>query len=507
MDMEKGDGSMINDSIKKLVTYGLEKGLIEPCDKVWAINRIIEALGIEEYDEPVEQFFNVDLESTLAELLDYACENGLCEDTVVHRDLFDTKLMGLITPRPSEVERIFADKRSVSAEAATDWFYKFSQDTDYIRRYRISKDVRWKTQTDYGDIDITINLSKPEKDPKAIAAAKLAKQSGYPKCLLCYENVGYAGRLNSPARQNHRIIGVTIDGSEWGLQYSPYVYYNEHCILFNKKHTPMVINKSAFNKLFDFVEQYPHYFVGSNADLPIVGGSILSHEHFQGGHYEFPMAKAEVERKVIFKGYENVDAGIVKWPMSVIRLNSTNRGSLVELADKILHLWRGYTDECAFIYAETNGEQHNTITPIARMRGGRYEMDLVLRNNITTDEHPLGVYHPHAELHHIKKENIGLIEVMGLAVLPSRLKGEMEKLSKAMIDGDDIRADEVLAKHADWADELKKQYSFTAENAEAILKDEIGKVFAKVLEHAGVYKRDEAGAAAFGRFIDHVNEA
>ena len=507
MDMEKGDGSMINDSIKKLVTYGLEKGLIEPCDKVWAINRIIEALGIEEYDEPVEQYFNVDLESTLAELLDYACENGLCEDTVVHRDLFDTKLMGLITPRPSEVERIFADKRSVSAEAATDWFYKFSQDTDYIRRYRISKDVRWKTQTDYGDIDITINLSKPEKDPKAIAAAKHAKQSGYPKCLLCYENVGYAGRLNSPARQNHRIIGVTIDGSEWGLQYSPYVYYNEHCILFNKKHTPMVINKSAFNKLFDFVEQYPHYFVGSNADLPIVGGSILSHEHFQGGHYEFPMAKAEVERKVIFKGYENVDAGIVKWPMSVIRLNSTDRGSLVELADKILHLWRGYTDEGAFIYAETNGEPHNTITPIARMRGGRYEMDLVLRNNITTDEHPLGVYHPHAELHHIKKENIGLIEVMGLAVLPSRLKGEMEKLSKAMINGDDIRADEVLAKHADWADKLKKQYSFTAENAEAILKDEIGKVFAKVLEHAGVYKRDEAGAAAFGRFIDHVNEA
>ncbi len=507
MDMEKGDGSMINDSIKKLVTYGLEKGLIEPCDKVWAINRIIEALGIEEYDEPVEQYFNVDLESTLAELLDYACENGLCEDTVVHRDLFDTKLMGLITPRPSEVERIFADKRSVSAEAATDWFYKFSQDTDYIRRYRISKDVRWKTQTDYGDIDITINLSKPEKDPKAIAAAKLAKQSGYPKCLLCYENVGYAGRLNSPARQNHRIIGVTIDGSEWGLQYSPYVYYNEHCILFNKKHTPMVINKSAFNKLFDFVEQYPHYFVGSNADLPIVGGSILSHEHFQGGHYEFPMAKAEVERKVIFKGYENVDAGIVKWPMSVIRLNSTDRGALVELADKILHLWRGYTDEGAFIYAKTNGEPHNTITPIARMRGGRYEMDLVLRNNITTDEHPLGVYHPHAELHHIKKENIGLIEVMGLAVLPSRLKGEMEKLSKAMINGDDIRADEVLAKHADWADELKKQYSFTAENAEAILKDEIGKVFAKVLEHAGVYKRDEAGEAAFGRFIDHVNEA
>lgn len=497
---------MINECIKKLVTYGLETGLIEPCDKVWATNRLLEALSLEEYDEPDEQYSDIDLENVLAELLDYACSNGLCEDTVVHRDLFDTKLMGLLTPRPSEVERIFAEKKAVSPESATEWFYKFSQDTDYIRRYRICKDVRWKTPTEYGDLDITINLSKPEKDPKAIAAAKLAKQSGYPKCLLCYENVGYAGRLNSPARQNHRVIGVTIDGCEWGLQYSPYVYYNEHCILFNKTHTPMVINKSAFNKLFDFVEQFPHYFVGSNADLPIVGGSILSHEHFQGGHYEFPMAKADVERKVIFKGYENVDSGIVKWPMSVIRLNSDNRGAIVDLADKILTLWRGYTDEAAFIYAETNGEPHNTITPIARMRNGRYEIDLVLRNNITTEEHPLGVYHPHAELHHIKKENIGLIEVMGLAVLPSRLKQEMEMLSKALVNGDDFRADEVLAKHADWADELCKKYTFDAENADYILKDEIGKVFAKVLEHAGVYKRDEKGAAAFDRFVTYVNE-
>ena len=496
---------MINDSIKKLVTYGLEKGLIEPSDKVWATNRLLEALSLDEYDEPKEEYKDIDLENTLAELLEYACENGLCEDTVVHRDLFDTKLMGLITPRPSEVERIFAEKKAISPQTATDWFYKFSRDTDYIRRYRISRDVKWKTSTEYGELDITINLSKPEKDPKAIAAAKLAKQSGYPKCLLCYENVGYAGRINSPARQNHRVIGVTIDGSEWGLQYSPYVYYNEHCILFNKTHTPMVINKSAFNKLFDFVEQFPHYFVGSNADLPIVGGSILSHEHFQGGHYEFPMAKAEVERKVIFKGYENVDAGIVKWPMSVIRLNSSDRESLVELADKILNLWRGYTDEGAFIFAETDGEPHNTITPIARMRNGRYEMDLVLRNNITTKEHPLGVYHPHAELHHIKKENIGLIEVMGLAVLPSRLKSEMEKLAEALVNGADIRSDEVLSKHADWADELCKKYTFNAENVDSILKDEIGKIFAKVLEHAGVYKRDEKGAAAFGRFVAYVN--
>ena len=497
---------MIFESIKKLVCYGLETGLIAPADKVWATNRILEALGLEEYEEPTADYKNIDLEATLAELLDYACEKGLCENSVVYRDLFDTKLMGLLTPRPSEVERTFAEKKAVSAEDATDYFYKLSQDTDYIRRYRICKDVRWKTMTEYGEIDITINLSKPEKDPKAIAAAKLAKQSGYPKCLLCYENVGYAGRVNSPARQNHRIIGVTIDGADWGLQYSPYVYYNEHCILFNKTHTPMVINKSAFNKLFDFVEQYPHYFVGSNADLPIVGGSILSHEHFQGGHYEFAMAKAEVERKLVFSGFENVEAGIVKWPMSVIRLNSSDRNALVDLADKILTLWRGYTDEAAFIFAETDGEPHNTITPIARMRGGRYEMDLVLRNNITTDEHPLGVYHPHAELHHIKKENIGLIEVMGLAVLPSRLKGEMELLAKALVSGDDIRADEVLSKHADWADELKKQYTFTAENVDGILKDEIGKVFSKVLEHAGVYKRTDEGKAAFDRFAAYVNE-
>ncbi|SEK20340.1 UDP-glucose--hexose-1-phosphate uridylyltransferase [Ruminococcus albus] len=497
---------MINESIKKLVTYGLEKGLIEPADKVWATNRLLEALALEEYDEPQGDHKDIDLESTLSELLDYACEKGMCEDTVVHRDLFDTKLMGLITPRPSEVERIFAEKKAVSAQSATDWFYKFSQDTDYIRRYRIIRDVKWKTSTEYGELDITINLSKPEKDPKAIAAAKLAKQSGYPKCLLCYENVGYAGRLNSPARQNHRVIGVTIDGADWGLQYSPYVYYNEHCILFNKAHTPMVIDRSAFNKLLDFVEQYPHYFVGSNADLPIVGGSILSHEHFQGGHYEFPMARAEVERKLEFKSFENVDAGIVKWAMSVIRLNSADREALVELADKILTLWRGYTDEEAFIYAKTDGEPHNTITPIARMRDGRYEMDLVLRNNITTDEHPLGVYHPHAELHHIKKENIGLIEVMGLAVLPSRLKCEMEKLSEALVSGDDIRSDETLSKHADWADGLREKYSFTAENVDGILKDEIGKVFAKVLEHAGVFKRDESGAKAFDRFVDYVND-
>ena len=497
---------MIYSSIKKLVTYALECGLICESDRVWATNRLLEALGLEEYEEPAQDYKNVELEGTLKELLDYACEKGLCEDSVVYRDLFDTKLMGLLTPRPSEVDKTFAEKYAVSPVEATEYFYKLSRDTDYIRRYRICKDVRWKTQTEYGELDITINLSKPEKDPKAIAAAKLAKQSGYPKCLLCYENVGYAGRVNSPARQNHRIIPVTIDGCDWGLQYSPYVYYNEHCILFNKEHTPMMINKSAFNKLFDFVSQFPHYFVGSNADLPIVGGSILSHEHFQGGHYEFPMAKAPVERRISFKGFENVDSGIVKWPMSVIRLNSPDRAAVVELSDKILTAWRSYTDEEAFIFAETEGEPHNTITPIARMRNGNFEMDLVLRNNITTDEHPLGVYHPHAELHHIKKENIGLIEVMGLAVLPSRLKTEMEALSSAILKGEDLRSNELLEKHADWVDQFKDNYEITEDNIEEILHAEIGKVFSKVLEHAGVYKRDEQGAKAFDRFIASLDQ-
>ena len=497
---------MINESIKKLVTYGLETGLINESDRVYCTNRLLEALGLDDYEEPAENFSDIDLESTLKELLDFACEKGICENSTVYRDLFDTKLMGLLTPRPSEVDREFSEHYKESPVKATDFFYKLSQDTDYIRRYRIKKDMRWIAETEYGELDITINLSKPEKDPKAIAAAKNAKQTGYPKCLLCYENVGYAGRVNSPARQNHRIIGVTINGEDWGFQYSPYVYYNEHCIVFNKKHTPMVIDKSAFRKLFDFVDQFPHYFLGSNADLPIVGGSILAHEHFQGGHYTFAMAKAPVETKLSFKGFENVSAGIVKWPMSVIRLNSDDKESLIDLADKILTAWRAYTDEAAFVFAETDGEPHNTITPIARMRNGRFELDLVLRNNITTDEYPLGVYHPHQELHHIKKENIGLIEVMGLAVLPSRLKTEMALLADALVNGTDIRADEKISSHADWADELKAKYEFTSENVHEILRKEIGIVFSKVLEHAGVYKRTPEGKEAFLRFADHVNK-
>ena len=387
---------------------------------------------------------------------------------------------------------------------ATDWYYRFSQDTDYIRRYRMARDVRWEAETEYGHMVITINQSKPEKDPRAIAAARNAPQSDYPKCQLCAENEGYAGRMNHPPRQNHRIIPVTVAGSEWFFQYSPYVYYNEHCIVFNQEHTPMVIDRETFQKLLSFVTDFPHYFVGSNADLPIVGGSILSHDHFQGGHFVFPMEKASVDKKISFAGYDDIQAGIVKWPLSVIRLTGPDRDRLIDLADKILGCWRGYTDEAAFIFAETEGIPHNTITPIARRRGTDYELDLVLRNNITTEEHPLGVYHPHAELHHIKKENIGLIEVMGLAVLPARLKTELTGLAEALISGAPLTGE--LEKHAPWAEELKKQYTFTQENAVAILRTEVGKVFAKVLEHSGVFKRDPNGEIAFERFIEAVNQ-
>ena len=499
---------MINKAIKQLICYALEKSLIRQEDVIYTTNALLETLGIEEYEEPQETYENVDLEPVLAELLDYACAQGLIEEnSVAYRDLFDTKLMAKLVARPSAIIEQFNRLYQKSPKEATDFYYKFSQDTDYIRRYRIKKDVKWTTETEYGILDVTINLSKPEKDPKAIAAARNARQSGYPKCLLCMENEGYAGRLNQPARQNHRIIPVTIQGSRWGFQYSPYVYYNEHCIVFNSRHIPMKIEHDTFCKLFDFVKQFPHYFVGSNADLPIVGGSILSHDHFQGGHYEFAMAKAPVEKCFTVTGFEDVEAGIVKWPMSVIRLGGPDTGRIIALADKILGKWRGYTDEAAFIFAETDGEPHNTITPIARKRGDKYELDLVLRNNITTGEHPLGVYHPHAELHHIKKENIGLIEVMGLAVLPARLKKEMEQLAGAILAGSDIRSDEVLAKHADWVEEFLPKYDTVTEgNIMEILHTEIGLVFLKVLEHAGVYKRDVAGQEAFGRFVESLSK-
>ena len=490
-----------NSNISALVQYGLDKNLIEPCDKAFIINQLLTPQQLDSF-EPAETT-PMPLEEILKGLVDDAVNRGIISDDTTSRDLYDTRLMGILTPMPREVRRKFDALYSEDPKAATDWFYKFSQDTDYIRRYRIQKDLRWKTTTEYGNLDITINLSKPEKDPKAIAAAKAAPQSGYPKCQLCAENEGYAGRMNHPARQNHRVIPITIGGSPWYMQYSPYVYYNEHCIAFNAAHTPMKIDKAAFDKLLDFVTIFPHYFIGSNADLPIVGGSILSHEHFQGGRYSFPMERAPIERKLQFKGFEDVTAGIVKWPMSVIRLSCPDNERLVELADKILNAWRGYTDEEAFIFAETKGEPHNTITPIARRRGKDYELDLVLRNNITTPQHPLGVYHPHAELHHIKKENIGLIEVMGLAVLPARLKQELADLEEAIVMKQPLTGE--LAKHAEWVKELKSRCKFTPENTEMILKMEVGKVFAQVLEHAGVYKRTPEGAAAFGRFVDYVN--
>lgn len=498
---------MIDEYIAKLVQYGLDKKLIEPEDKIYTINQYLEIFKLDDYEEPKRPAGEIDLEEILTKLTDEAYDRYIIKSNdVVTRDLFDTKLMGVLVPRPSQVIRDFREKYQKSPEAATEFFYKFSQDTDYIRRYRVKKDWKWTVDSPYGIIDITVNLSKPEKDPKAIAAAKNAAQSRYPKCQLCMENVGYAGRADHPARNNHRVIPIRVNDSQWGFQYSPYVYYNEHCIVFNGEHVPMKIEKATFKKLFDFIRQFPHYFLGSNADLPIVGGSILSHDHFQGGHYTFAMAKAPIERHFTMEGYEDVEAGIVFWPMSVLRLRCMDSDRLIELGDHVLKMWRSYTDEAAFVFAEAEGEPHNTITPIARKNGNMYELDLVLRNNITTEEFPLGVYHPHQELHHIKKENIGLIEVMGLAVLPSRLKSELAELGEYMAEGKDIRSNDAISKHADWVEEFLPKYEsrgirITADNAEEILKEEVGLVFARVLEDAGVYKCTEEGREAFGRFL------
>ena len=488
--------------IDSLVCYAMNRGLAQPEDHVCLVNRLLEALSLDDYT-PSQEELSEDLEEILASVLDYACANGLCDDNITARDLFDTKIMGLLTPMPREVIRTFREKYAESPAQATDWYYQFSQDTDYIRTYRIARDMRWKYDSEYGQLDITVNLSKPEKDPKAIAAAKNAPQSAYPKCQLCAENEGYAGRMNHPARQNHRIIPITVAGADWCMQYSPYVYYNEHCIVFNSKHIPMKIDRSAFEKLLSFTAAFPHYFVGSNADLPIVGGSILSHEHFQGGRYTFAMETAPIREEVIFAGFEDVHAGIVNWPMSVIRLHGADPVRIADLAEKILNAWRGYSDETVGVLAFSDGEPHNTITPIARRRGEDYELDLVLRCNITTKEYPLGVFHPHPDKHHIKKENIGLIEVMGLAVLPSRLKKELSDLAAALANDTPLAGE--LEKHAIWAEELKKHYSFTAENALEILLQETGRVFAGVLEDAGVYKNDEQGREALRRFVAAVN--
>lgn len=497
---EKG---MLYKNIKKLVEYGVQTGLTPECERTYTTNLLLEIFKEDDYEDVSIEGEELDLEQILKELLDEAVARGLVEDSVVFRDLFDTKLMNCLLPRPAQVQKTFWEEYEKSPEAATEFFYKFSQDSDYIRRYRVKKDMKWKVDSPYGEIDITINLSKPEKDPKAIAAAGAAKASSYPKCQLCMENEGYAGRANHPARETHRIIPITINDSRWGFQYSPYVYYNEHCIVFNGQHVPMKIDRAAFVKLFDFVKQFPHYFLGSNADLPIVGGSILSHDHFQGGNYTFAMAKAPIEIPVTIPGYEDVEAGIVKWPLSVLRIRHADEKRLIDLADHVLQAWRGYTDEDAFIYAETDGTPHNTITPIARKKGDMYELDLTLRNNITTEEHPLGVYHPHAQYHNIKKENIGLIEVMGLAVLPSRLKEELEILADYIVEGKDIRSNEKIVKHADWTDSFLPKYdSITKDNVMDILKEETGIVFTHVLEDAGVYKCTEEGRKAFMWFIE-----
>jgi UDPglucose--hexose-1-phosphate uridylyltransferase len=494
---------MLFENIKKLVEYGIQTGLTPECERIYTTNLLLEIFKEDNYEDTEIDTENLELEDILKNLLDEAVSRGLIEDSVVYRDLFDTKLMNCLLPRPAQIQREFKEKYDISPEEATKYYYKLSQNSDYIRRYRVKKDMKWTVDSPYGVIDITVNLSKPEKDPKAIAAAKNAKASTYPKCQLCVENEGYAGRVNHPARENHRIMPITINDSQWGFQYSPYVYYNEHCIVFNGQHIPMKIDRAAFIKLFDFVKQFPHYFLGSNADLPIVGGSILSHDHFQGGHYTFAMAKAPIEKEVTIPRYEDVEAGIVKWPLSVLRIRHKDEQRLIDLADHVLKNWRSYTDEDAFIFAETDGEPHNTITPIARKVGDIYELDLTLRNNITTGEHPLGLYHPHAQYHNIKKENIGLIEVMGLAVLPARLKNELELLACYIVEGKDIRSNEDIVKHADWVDGFLPKYdSITKENVMDILKEEVGIVFTHVLEDAGVYKCTEEGRNAFMKFIE-----
>lgn len=494
---------MIDKLICELVTYGLQSGLVDPADEIFVTNSLLELFARNEYEAPEEKPEPRELFQILEDLLDYAVKEGILEeDTITMRDLFDTRIMGLLTPPPSVVRKAFVEKYAVSPKEATDFYYHFSQATNYIRKDRIAKDEKWVTDTEFGAIDITINLSKPEKDPRDIAKAGKAKKSGYPSCLLCKENEGYAGHISHPARQNHRIIPITLCGEQYNLQYSPYVYYNEHCIIFNDKHIPMKIDRAVFRKLLDFVSKFPHYTAGSNADLPIVGGSILSHDHFQGGNYEFAMARAPYEKEFTLKDYPEVHAGTIKWPMSVIRLQCKDAEPVVDAADHILKTWRGYTDADAFIFSETDGTPHNTITPIARMRGDLFELDLVLRNNITTEECPLGLYHPHSQYHHIKKENIGLIEVMGLAVLPARLKKEMSRLEQLILEGGDLRADEATASHADWAEEWMPNYEITPENIHSIVQKEVGIVFSKVLECAGVYKRTPRGQEAFQRFLD-----
>ncbi|MDD6084248.1 MAG: UDP-glucose--hexose-1-phosphate uridylyltransferase [Oscillospiraceae bacterium] len=491
---------MICKAVQGLIDHSVSSGLITEEDYFVVRNMIMDMLKLSDWEDCGS------MEGTPEEILniitDYACENRIIENTAVQRDLFDTKIMGAVTPMPREVKEKFFSLYNSSPEKATDWYYQFCKDLNYVRADRIAKDLKWTYESEYGTLDITINRSKPEKDPRDIAAAKSQKKTLYPKCQLCAENMGFAGHMNHPARQNLRPVPLNIAGENWYLQYSPYGYYNEHCIVFNSEHTPMVIDASVFDKLFDFIEQFPHYFVGSNADLPIVGGSILTHEHFQGGRYCFAMENAPVEQKFFLKDFPEVYAGTVKWPMSVIRVSSADRRSLAGACDYILKKWRIHTDTEANIFSETEGIPHNTITPIARIRDGVFECDLVLRNNLTSEERPLGIYHPNPSLHHIKKENIGLIEVMGLAVLPSRLAEELDVLREKMLSGADLREDSRTSPHADWAEQILLSHpEFNEKNAEDILRFETGRVFEQVLCDAGVFKRTPEGQAAFKHFI------
>ena len=496
---------MICGSIQNLINYGLKNQLITEDDVIVVRNAIMDALNLSDWDENAVGVEIYSIETILSDIIDYACEKGIIADTTNSRDLFDTKIMGLLTAMPREVIAEFKRRYAINPQEATDWYYQYSRKTNYVRAERIAKDLVWTYDCDYGTLDITINRSKPEKDPRDIAAAKLQKASSYPKCQLCSENAGFAGHTNHPARQNLRPIPIVVNNEKWELQFSPYGYYNEHCIVFNSKHIPMKIDSAVFGKLFDIVDQFPHYFVGSNADLPIVGGSILSHEHFQGGRYTFAMEKAEIEREFKINGFEMVSAGIVKWPMSVIRLISENRDELAIACDHVLQNWRGYSDASAYIFAQTDGISHNTITPIARKSGNKYVCDLVLRNNLTTEERPLGLYHPNPTLHHIKKENIGLIEVMGLAVLPARLANEIAFLERALLNGESLDSIPETASHAEWAREVMARHpEFSKKNSRAILDMEIGRVFLEVLCDAGVFKRNEEGKAAFDRFISSL---
>ena len=496
---------MICKAVQKLIDYAIKNELITIDDIYVVRNQLMRALKLTDWTENDAENTGESIDELLLPLIEYACENSIIQDTADSRDLFDTKLMGILTPMPGEVIAEFKRRYAADPKEATDWYFDFSKKLNYVRAGRIAKDLKWEYPCEYGTLDITINCSKPEKDPRDIAAAKTQKAAAYPKCQLCPENAGFAGHATHPARQNLRPIPMTVNGEKWQLQYSPYGYYNEHCIAFNEAHVPMKIDASVFGKLFDIVDYLPHYIIGSNADLPIVGGSILSHEHFQGGNYTFAMAKAPIEHEFSIKQYPDVKAGIVKWPMSVIRVSSENREALAKCCNHILETWRAYSDESVGIFAETDGEPHNTITPIARKNEDFYECDLVLRNNITTDDRPLGVFHPNPSLHHIKKENIGLIEVMGLAVLPARLAKEIALLEDAMLSGENLYACPELTHHAEWAEEILKRYpDFSKDNARAILEQEIGKVFLKVLEDAGVFKRNDEGTSGFLKFIQSL---